>query len=155
MINRTFFVKMPTSSPTTAVDIPVQSNPGSSTAPVTVATDAVYYELRGRTLRFEQLKLLSSGGANSAWAPRARLGVQVSVASFGNAAISTDLPDIQLSASFGTWAVSGMAIPALADSVANGPIIRLKGDTGTAGKFYIVNLLIAEQRDEDLSPTGR
>ncbi|HEV3059575.1 MAG TPA: hypothetical protein VGY48_15100 [Vicinamibacterales bacterium] len=154
MINRTFFVKMPTSSPTTAVDIPVQTNPGSSTAPVTVATDAVYYELRGRTTRFEQLKLLTSGGANSAWSPLARQGVLATVTPFGNAAIVTDLPDLQLSASFGTWAASGIAIPALADSVANGPIIRLIGGAGTAGKFFVVSLLIFEEKDENRSSTG-
>lgn len=155
MINRTFIVKMPTSSSTTAVDIPVQSNPGTPTTPVTVATDAVYYEWRGRTLRFEQLKLLSTGAANPSWSPRARLGIQVSVQPLGNAAIVTDVPDVQLSASFGTFGVTGIAVPALADNVSAGPIIRLIGGAATAGKFFMVNLLIAEAKDEDLSPTGR
>lgn len=154
MINRTYIVKMPTSSSTTAVDIPVQNIPGSQAAPVTVATDALYYEWRGRTLRFEQLKLLAGGGANTAWTPRMRLGVQVSVCPIGNAAIVTDLPDVQLSASFGTFAATGIAIPALADNVTNGPIIRLIGGAGTAGKFFLVNLLIAEDKDEDRSPSG-
>src|SRR4051812_41124208 len=132
MINRTYIVKMPTSSSTTAVDIPVQNIPGTQALPITVATDAIYYEWRGRTLRFEQLKLTSTGAANSSWSPRMRLGVQVSVAPIGNAAIVTDLPDVQLSASFGTFTATGIAIPALADSVTNGPILRLIGGAGTA-----------------------
>lgn len=157
MVNRTWLVKMPTSTATAPVDIAVQSNPGSNSAPVTPAApaaDATYYEWRGRTLRFEQLKLLSSGAANSSWSPRARLGFQVSVQSFGNAGIDTDLPDLQLSASFGTFAATGLAVPALADSVTAGPIIRLIGGTATAGKFFLVNLLIAEAKDEDASAGG-
>lgn len=155
MINRTYIVKMPATPSTGAVDIPVQSAPGSSAVPVTTAVDAVYYEWRGRTLRFEQLKLLSTGAANPSWSPRVRLGIQVSVVPWGNAAIVTDVPDVQLSASFGTFGVTGIAIPALADSVSNGPILRLIGGAGTSGKFFAVNLSIAEAKDEDLSPTGR
>lgn len=157
MINRTWLVKMPTSTATAPVDIAVQSAPGSNTTPIVPAApaaDAAYYEWRGRTLRFEQLKLLSTGAANTAWTPEARLGFQVSVASFGNAGIDTDLPDVQLSASFGAFAAAGMAIPALADSVTAGPIIRLIGGAATAGKFYVVNLLIAEDKDENRSPHG-
>lgn len=157
MINRTYIVKMPTSTSTAPVDIAVQSNPGSNAAPVVPsapAADAAYYEWRGRTLRFEQLKLTSAGAANANWSPRVRLGVLVNVSSFGNAAIDTDLPDLQLSASFGTFAATGIAVPALADSVANGPIIRLIGGAATAGKFFIVTLMIAEDKDEDRSPSG-
>lgn len=154
MINRTYLVKMPTSVSTTPVDIAVQSSPGTSTTPITTATDAVYYELRGRALRFEQLKLTSTGAANSSWMPRARLGVLAQVQSFGNAAQQTEVPDLQLSASFATWAATGIAIPALADSTSLGPILRLIGGAGTAGKFYMVNLIVFEAKDEDRSPTG-
>jgi hypothetical protein len=156
MINRTYVVKMPESaSGTTPLDILVESAPGTQAAPITFGT-GLYYEVRGRTLRFEQRKLTSAGNANSAWSPRARLGFSLTVTPFGNAALQTDAPDTFLSASFGTFAATGMVLPAVAvpDSVSGGPLIRLVGGASTADKFYLVTLLIAEDKDEDRSPSG-
>ncbi len=154
MINRTYVVKMPESgSGATPLDILVETAPGTNAAPITSAT-GLYYEWRGRTLRFEQRKLLSTGAANPAWSPRARLGIQLSVTAFGNAAAAADVPDAQLSASFGVFSATGMAVPAVADSVSGGPFIRLIGTASTADKFYLVNLLIAEDKDENRTPGG-
>lgn len=168
MINRTYIVLMPTSSPTTALDIFVQSAPvttatgsipiGNQANPVKIA-DAAWYEWRGRTLRFENLKLLSTGAANSAWSPLARLGFELSVTPISATSAITDVPPVaQLSASFGSLASTDVgptiAIPALADNVTNGPMIRLIGSASTAGKFFVVTLRIAEDKDDSRSSSG-
>ena len=169
MINRTYIVLMPTEVSTTPVDIFVQSAPvvtasgtipiGNQANPVKVG-DAAWYEWRGRTLRFEQLKLLATGAANPAWSPAARLGFNISVTPISNASATTDVaPVAQLSASFGALASTDagptIAIPALADNVTNGPMIRLIGSASTAGKFFVVNLLVMEDKDDSRSPSGQ
>lgn len=169
MLNRTYIVLMPTSSPTTALDIFVQSAPvvtasgtipiGNQANPVKVA-DAAWYEWRGRTLRFEQLALTAAGGANPNFSPLARLGFEVSVTPISNASATTDVPPVvQLSASFGSLASTDagptIAVPALPDNVTNGPMIRLIGSASTAGKFFSVTLKIFEDKDEGRTAGGR
>ena len=157
MINRTYIVKMPTSSPTANFDIFVQSNPGSQSVPVKPAFDSAYYEIGGRTLRFEQLALLSTGAANPAFSPLGRLGIQVSITQILGA-VAGVAPGMQLSASFGALASTDggptVNIPALPDDVSNGPMIRLVGSSATAGHYFMVNLLIAEDKDENRSSSG-
>ena len=118
----------------------------------------VLYEWGGRSIRFEQRKLLSTGAANPSWSPLVRLGFWLSVTAFGNAAAAADVPDAQLSASFGAFASTdagpSMNIPSVADNVSGGALIRLIGTASTADKFYLVNLMIAEDKDEGLSPHG-
>lgn len=158
MISRTYVVKMPESVSTNPLNIFVRNSPGTKAVPITSGTDGKYYEWRGRPLRFEQLALTSAGAANSAFAPRARLGFLVTVTPIV-AAISTDLPGVQLSASLTSLASTDsgptIAIPALADDTTNGPMIRLIGGAGTAGKFFVVSLSVMEPNDEDRDPAGR
>jgi hypothetical protein len=169
MINRTYIVLMPTSAPTTPLDLFVQSAPvvtaagtipmGNQANPVKVA-DAAWYEWRGRTLRFEQLKLTATGAANANFSPAARLGFAVSVTPIAAASATTDVPPVaQLSASFGSLASTDAGptinIPALADNVSSGPMIRLIGSASTAGKFFVVNLFVMEDKDDSRSPSGQ
>lgn len=168
MINRTYIVLMPTSSPTTPLDLFVQSAPvvtaagtipmGNQANPVKVA-DAAWYEWRGRTFRFEQLKLVA-GVANANFSPAARQGFLVTITPIAAASAITDVPPVaQLSASFGSLASTDAGptinIPALADNVSSGPMIRLIGSASTAGKFFVVNLLVMEDKDDSRSPSGQ
>ena len=148
---------MPTSSPTTAVDILVQNNPGSQSAPVVVATDGAYYEWRGRPLSVPN----PSGGVTptgqSTYVQRFRLGFLFGIARIASA-IVTDLPGVQFSASLAKLASTDagptISVPAFADP-AGGPAIRLTGGAGTAGGIFIVTLSIPEAKDEDRDPTGQ
>lgn len=154
MINRTYVCKMPTSSPTANFDIFVQATPGSLSAPATAGTDGAYWEIRGRSLRFET----TTGSTNNAVAnftPRARLGLSVTITPLGNAAAAPDVPVVQLSTSFATLntatGFTGMVQPAETN---NNPFIRLIGATSTATKFFLVTLFIAEDKDENRETGG-
>lgn len=158
MINRTYVVKMPTGAPTGNLDILVQSSPGSLTAPVTASVDGAYYEVRGRSLRFESTTGSVNANNVANFVPRGRLGIAVSITPLGNAAASADIPVVQLSTSlftFNATATTGFTTLTQPAESATGPFIRLIGAASNATKFFLVTLLIAEDRDEDRSPGGR
>lgn len=156
MITRTYIVKMPTSSPTTPLDILVMNSPGTQAVPIVAGTDGAYYEWRGRPLR---IPVLSGGAPPTAaqiaagFVPRLRLGFIVVVTPI-SAAIATDLPGVQLSSSLASLASTDagptLNIPAFADPGGN-PSIRLIGGAGTAAKFFAVTLMCPEASDEDRS----
>lgn len=142
---RTYVVKMPNETPTTALDILVLEDPGSPDAPVTAGGDGAYFEWLGRPVRFE-----TQTGDNG-FVPRLTPGFGVGVVPI-NTAGQVDMPGVQLSASLASLAStdgSTVPVPALADG-ASGPMIRLVGTTNTAGKFFLVTLL-----SEDFSTHGR
>jgi hypothetical protein len=150
VISRTYIVKMPNEVSTNPIDILVQNNPGEQDAPVVAGGDGAYYEWRGLPLR-----LPNPAGDNS-FVPRLRLGFEIVVTPISTT-ISTDTPGVQLSASLASLSSTDggptISVPAFADPVA-GAAIRLTGGAGTAGKVFAVTLKVAEQRDEDRSPTG-
>lgn len=142
---------MPNSVATNPLDILVQNNPGTKTAPVVAGGDGAYYELRGRPLRVPNP--VGSAGP----VPRLRLGFSLSIVQV-LAAVSGTFPGAQLSASLAALAAgSTIPVPTFTDP-AGGPAIRLVGGTigeaSTAGQIYIVSLLISEPKDEDRDPTG-
>lgn len=152
MLSRQYVVQMPDESPSTALDILVQSAPGSQDEPVTVA-DAAYYEWRGRPLRLE---VLAADGVAGGFVPRLRLGFLVTVTQYGPGP-GTGLPEVQLSESLAgdlssTDAGPSITIPLFTDP--NGePAIRLNGGADTAGQQYLVSLLCPEAK-EDNAPRG-
>lgn len=152
MLSRLYIVQMPGESPTTPLDILVQSNPGSPSAPV-VTGEGKYYELRGRDLRLEAL---AADGAAGGFVPRLRLGFTVSVTPY-SANESVAVPGVQLSESLvgdlsSTDSGPSINIPVLSDP--NGePVIRLVGSSDTNGLFYLVSLQANEAR-EDNRPRG-
>ena len=153
MIVRTFVVKMPTEVSTNPVDILVQNNPGSQSAPVVAGTDGAYYEVLGRPFR---IPVLAAAGQAGGFVSPLRLGFSIAIAPLGSA-IVTDLPGVQLSASLASLASTdsgpSMAIPAFADP-AGGPSLRLTGGIATAGLFFLVALFVAEAKDTDRSGTS-
>lgn len=163
MIHREYIVKMPTTAPTTPLDIIVQGYPGSQDAPISVAggttpvgwsgSDGAYYELRGRPLR---LPVLAAAGQMGGFVPRLNLGFTLSILPV-KTAIVTDIPGVQLSQTLDSLASTDIGptinIPVLADP-AYGPVIRLTGGAATAGTYWILHLLVMEAKDEDRSATG-
>lgn len=152
MIVRTYVVKMPNETPTTAVDILVQNSPGTQSAPVVAGGDGAYYEVLGRPFR---IPVLAAAGQAGGFVSPLRLGFSIAVTPYSTA-IATDLPGAQLSASLAslssTDAGPTISVPAFADP-AGGPSLRLTGDTGTAGKVFLVSMFVAQARDADKSPT--
>lgn len=160
MISRLYVVLMPLETPGTALNILVESAPGTKDAPIVAGGDGAYYEWRGRPVRVP----VHSGGAPptaaaiaAGFTPRLRLGFQVTVTPYG-AAIATDLPSVQLSESLAgdlssTDVGPTISIAALADP-AGEPVIRLVGGAGTAGLFYLVSLTCPEGKDEDRTSDG-
>ncbi|MBV8721701.1 MAG: hypothetical protein JO277_06105 [Candidatus Eremiobacteraeota bacterium] len=148
MITRTYVVKMPTSSPTTPLDILVTNSPGTQAAPVVAGTDGAYYEWLGRPLR---VPVLAAAGASGGFVPRLALGFLVSITRIA-AAIVTDLPGVQLSQSLASLASTDggptISIPLLADPNGN-PAIRLVGGANTAGDYFVVTLMCPEAKDVD------
>jgi hypothetical protein len=126
------------------------------------AVTAVYYEIRGRALRIE--KTFGQAG----FVPRTNLGFHLSVctlsaASGGQFNAANSLPMLSLSASLavgpGAAAVfsggSGYG-PALADP-SYGPVIRVWNSSilhSEADPIFLVNLAIAENKDEDFQALG-
>jgi len=152
MIVRTYVVKMPTSVSTTPVDILVQNSPGSQSAPIVAGGDGAYYEVLGRPFR---IPVLAAAGAAGGFVSPLRLGFSIAVTPYSTS-IATDLPGAQLSASLAslssTDAGPTISLPAFADP-AGGPSLRLIGGAGTAGKFFMVSMFVAQARDTDKSPT--
>lgn len=152
MISRQYVVKMPNEVATNTVDILVQNNPGSQSAPVVAGGDGAYYEWRGRPLRIPNPSTTAAS-----YVQRFRLGFIVAITPISTA-IVTDLPGVQFSASLAklssTDAGPTISVPAFADP-AGGPAIRLTGDTGTAGKVFVVSVSLPEPKDEDRNPTGQ
>ena len=153
MIVRTYVVKMPTSVSTNPVDILVQNNPGSQSAPVVAGTDGAYYEVLNRPFR---IPVLAAAGQAGGFAPPLRLGFSIAVTPIA-AAISAAVPGVQLSASLASLASTDtgptMAIPAFPDPV-GGPSLRLVGGIATAGLFFLVSMFVAEAKDTDRSGTS-
>lgn len=149
MLTRTYIVKMPSEVPTAALDILVQSAPGSQDDPA-LPGDGAYYEWRGRPLRLETLV---SAGAAGGFVPRLRLGLLVTITPIV-AAVAADVPGVQLSASLASLASTdsgpSIAVPAFADP-AGEPAIRLVGSSATSGLFYVVTLMCPEAH-EDIAP---
>lgn len=150
MIKRLYVVKMPTSVPTTALDILVTNNPGTQSVPVVAGGDGAYYEWRGRPLR------VPNPSGTTGFVPRFRLGFAVSIAGYGAADV-TDLPGFQLSASLAsvssTDAGPTISVPTFADPSGK-PALRLVGGGNTAGQVYLVTLLVMEPKDDDRDPNG-
>jgi len=177
MINRTYFVSLPTTQRTIPafVDICVHAPMGTRTLPVAnpvtygagnVTTppvgwtaacgDAGYYELRGRTLPFEHL---FAAGAAGGFTQRLNLGFVLSVSLYGNWQLPT--PTVQLSQSLlaAVGGDTGGVIPAtnLADPVYGvaQPVIRVYSPTNALqGLLTVINFSIAERKDEDFSGVG-
>lgn len=121
-----------------------------------------YYEMRGRALRLEAL----AGAAN--FVPRFNLGVHISVcalqAADGSASANNLLPEITPSASLApaplaaaNAALGAAYVNALADP-SYGPVIRVWNDSGlhteAQSMIFMVNLQIAENKDEDFNTLG-
>jgi hypothetical protein len=147
MISRTYVVQMPGGGEAGhQLDILVQDDPGTQSDPVVLSSGA-YYEVRGRALR---IPVLAAAGASAGFVPRLQLGFSISVTPIGDTV--TSIPAVQLSASLASLASTDtgptIAIPAFADP--NGqPAIRLTSDTDSDAGFFVVSLLISEQKDED------
>lgn len=154
MIVRTYVVKMPEQTPTNPVDILVQNNPGSQSAPVVTGTDGAYYEMLGRTFR---IPVLAAAGAAGGFVPPTRLGFSLSITPIRAGEQSGGVPGAQLSASLAslssTDAGPTISIPAFADPT-GGPSIRLIGGADTAGKFFLVSFFVAEAKDVDRQGTA-
>ena len=148
---RTYVVKMPTASPTGALDILVSTDPGEQSAPVTASTDGAYYEVLGRPVRFE------TESGDTGFVPRLYAGFAVTITPI-QASGQITLPGVQLSASLASLASTDsspdIAVPALADG-AGGPMIRLIGTADTAGDFFLVSLFIEDFATHDRNVTGR
>jgi hypothetical protein len=161
MIHREYIVQMPNSVATVPLDIVVEGFPGSSDAPVNAANspvgwsggDGAYYEWTGRPLR---LPVKAADGSTGGFIPRLTLGFLVTITPIA-AALSVAVPGVQLSQTLASLASTdtgpSMPIPTLADPT-YGPVIRLVGDTSSAGAFYVVSLQVMEPKDNDRSPTG-
>jgi hypothetical protein len=153
MIVRTYVVKMPTAVSTVPLDILVQNNPGSQSAPVVAGSDGAYYEVLGRPFR---IPVLASAGQAGGFVSPLRLGFSIAITPYA-AAISAAVPGAQLSASLAslssTDAGPSIALPAFPDP-AGGPSLRLVGGIATAGLFFIVSLFVAEAKDADRSGTS-
>jgi len=177
MINRTYFVSLPTTQRTIPafVDLcvratmgtrlqpvanPVTYGAGNVTAPPTgwaaVCGDAAYYELRGRPLPFEHL---FAAGAAGGFTQRLNLGFGLSVNLYGNWQLPT--PTVQLSQSLlaAVGGDTGGAMPAtnLADPVYGvaQPVIRVFSPTNALqGLLTVINFSIAERKDEDFDQVG-
>lgn len=188
MIHRTYFVNIPTAqrSARATIDICVRATMGTRLLPVadpalygagnvtvppagweTACGGAAYYELRGRTLRVEQL---ATAGQAAGYVQRANLGFALSVTPYGGSWLAGAgdriLPcSAQLSASLleHVGGDVGGAIPAtdLADPVYGGiaqPVIRIfapwdEGGVQVTG-LLVVNFDIAERKDEDYDNIG-
>jgi hypothetical protein len=148
MISRTYLVLMPDETPTTPLDILVESDPGTPDAPVIVG-DAAYFEWRGRPLR---IPVLAVDGTDEGFVPRLRLGFSLSILPWSNSA-SAGLPSVQPSESLLGTVTVGSGTPNLADPN-DEAVIRLIGTADTAGQYYIVSLMCPEAKDEDRSNTG-
>lgn len=161
MIHREYIVQMPAEPATTPLDIVVEGFPGTQDAPVNTANspigwtggDGSYYEWTGRPLR---IPVTAAQGATAGFVPRLTLGFLVTITPIA-AVLSVAVPGVQLSQSLASLASTDVgptiAIPTLADPT-YGPVIRLVGDTSSAGAFYVVGLQVMEPRDNDRSPTG-
>lgn len=150
MISRTYVVQMPSGeSPATPLDILVQSDPGTTDAPVVAGGTGAYYELRGRPLR---IPVLAAQGQSAGFVPRLNLGFSLSLIPLSVAVGGPALPGVQLSASLASLAsVDGtIPIPAFADPGGE-PVIRLTGSADTLGLFFLLALQVAEGKDEDRS----
>ena len=157
MIVRTYVVLMPTSEPTTPVDILVQNAPGTQAAPIVAATDGAYYEILGRPFR---VPVLAAAGASAGFVPWTRLGVSLALTPIAAGPIGV-WPGAQLSASLAalssTDAGPTISVPSFPDP-AGGPSIRLIGGTNgeltTAGQLWLVSFYVAEAKDADRSGTS-
>lgn len=161
MIHREYIVLMPSSVATIPLDIVVEGFPGTADAPIKAGNapigwtggDGAYYEWTGRPLR---LPVKASAGATGGFIPRLTLGFLATITPIA-AVLSVAVPGLQLSQTLASLASTDtgptIAIPTLADPT-YGPVIRLVGDTSSAGAFYVVSLQVMEPRDNDRSPTG-
>ena len=153
MIVRTYVVQMPTEVSTVPLDILVQNNPGSQSAPVVAGGDGAYYEVLNRPFR---IPVLASAGQAGGFVPPTRLGFSIAITPCSTG-ISAAVPGAQLSASLASLASTDtgptIAIPAFADP-AGGPSLRLTGGIATAGLFFMVSMFVAEAKDTDWSGTS-
>lgn len=151
MLSRTYVVVMAPvdgGDPTAPVDILVQNDPGSVDARVTTADGAIYYEWRGRPIRFETV---AADGAAGGFVPRARLGCQISVTCLG-AGNPAAVPAVKLSASLSSVVDDVFGAP-FADP--NGmPAIRLASATNIASIAYLVSLQIPDAKDDEITGMG-
>lgn len=183
MIHRTYFVSFPVSQRTQApfVDVCVQATMGTRLMPVAdpatygagnvtpppagwvaVCGGSAYYELRGRTSRFERL---FAAGAVGGFTQRCNLGFTLSITPFGDWSpwAGYTWPSCRLSQSLlamvGGDVGGAIAANSLADPVYGvaQPVIRLYTPAAQAGYLagtVVVNFSIAERKDEDFSPAG-
>jgi len=177
MINRTYICKLDSSIAT--LDIMVRDLAGTQALPVASAAaygaanvtaapadwialclTGAYYEVRGRTLRLEQL---AAAGAAAGFVPRTRLGWDISVYPIVHAALNGNsglLPTIGLSASlaaeFGDAAV--ITEPTVFPDPTYGPVIRLITTDDLIEqdrpRICVVHLSLPERKDEDFSNIG-
>lgn len=169
MINRSYLVVMPTNpSSMTSLDILLRGPVGTVAAPVRIAAggttpptnwqvfgavngDGQFCEWRGRPVPFSTLAAdLAAGG----FVPRLALGWRLDVHAVDSASDGCVVPPtLLLSASL----IGTMVAPFLAMNLtdpAYGPVIRLLNSADVAGRTFVVNLGIAQQRDADRSATG-
>ncbi len=151
MIARTYYVEMPTSEGTAAIDIVVEAYPGSQDDPIDAGNspagwngeDGSYYEIRSRPIR------LPVEVGDAGFVPRLNLGWLCSVTPSGGAAAAA-MPGVQFSASL---QASLNATPLTDPSY--GPVVRLSGaGSAVGGLAFIVQLLIMEAKDEDRASSG-
>ena len=159
---RTYIVILPTNAGANpAIDICLEGPVGSLALPVKAAPggtappagwnggDGSFAEIRSRTLRVPQHKLLPDGSVNPAWVPVLNLGWLLSQnnisAGFGPIPL---MPSYQFSASLVSPIIAGFPDPSY------GAVLRLFNDPSIQGRVIGVNLGVAEERDDDRANTG-
>ena len=161
MISRTYICLLPNQGGVD-LDIALQNAPGTQAAPVGTggvaasAANGAYYELRGRPVRFEQLALLTGGGANPAFVRRARLGWRIA-AYIWNSSVARS-PSFLLSNSVVQSLVStegGTIVnPSTLADPGYGPTLRIINHADLATKYLFVHFDIMEAKDDDRDPNG-
>jgi hypothetical protein len=163
-IRRTFLVKMPSSTLSPYMDILVEGPVGDADEPVRHAAggttpptgwqpftgdDGQFYEIRGRTLRFETVD------GDDGFVPRARLGWQLAVTCMDGDSDGCNIPPVaRMSRSFvGTPPVAAFQ-PMTFDDPDYGAVIRLLNSPDTEGALYMLTLTFPEPKDESKSPTA-
>lgn len=151
MQTRTYVVRMPgVEAPTTPLDILVENAPGSQDAPEGDADNGAYYEVLGRSLR------IPNPAGTTGYVPRLRLGCTISIVPLA-AAVSANLPGVQLSASLASFASTDSGptidVPAFADP-SGGPAIRLIGSAATQNLYFLVTLSVVMPADVDRAGSG-
>lgn len=165
-IRRTFFVKMPSvAGQAPYLDVLPMGPVGTPAAPVgdgtdgpagwqefdnNITGDGMFYEIRGRTVRFETTE------GDDGFVPRVRLGWIASVLCVDSSAeAGCKVPPVVIMSKslLGTPPNANFANITI-DDPDYGPVVRLLNSPDTQGALYCVNLEIEEQKDEAVTHAG-